>query len=154
MRILLDIPRPVRMRSSECRTRKPRRMASRVWVVLGEEDRRTEEGTRRARRRVTGGEGAGRARGMDDRGSGTEQGCKGTPGNRRHHIQVMTGKRVVTAERNVRGARAAENLPALAAAMPANRVHAILINPRPPPLPLPAYSTGKFSAERYSNGRV
>ncbi|KOC65740.1 hypothetical protein WH47_10202, partial [Habropoda laboriosa] len=32
-RILLDIPRLVRMRSSECRTRKPRRMASRVWVV-------------------------------------------------------------------------------------------------------------------------
>lgn len=105
--------------------------------------------------------GAGRTRGMDDRGSGTEQGCKGTPGNRRHHIQVMTGKRVAATERNARGARAAENLPALAAAMPANRVHAILINPRPPPLPasppLPtrlAYSAGKFSTERYSNGRL
>lgn len=32
-RILLDIPRVVRMRSSECRARKPRRMAPRVWVV-------------------------------------------------------------------------------------------------------------------------
>lgn len=34
-RILLDIPRVVRMRSSECRARKPRRMAPRVWVVCG-----------------------------------------------------------------------------------------------------------------------
>ncbi|KOX80674.1 hypothetical protein WN51_01962 [Melipona quadrifasciata] len=53
MRILLDIPRLVRMRSSECRTRKPRRMASRVWVVRVEEE------------------------GMDDRGSRTELAVKG-----------------------------------------------------------------------------
>lgn len=53
MRILLDIPRLVRMRSSECRTRKPRRMASRVWVVRIEEE------------------------GMDDRGSETERAVKG-----------------------------------------------------------------------------
>lgn len=53
MRILLDIPRLVRMRSSECRTRKPCRMASRVWVVRIEEE------------------------GMDDRGSETERAVKG-----------------------------------------------------------------------------
>lgn len=53
MRISLDIPRLVRMRSSECRTRKPRRMASRVWVVRIEEE------------------------GMDDRGSETERAVKG-----------------------------------------------------------------------------
>ncbi|TGZ50149.1 hypothetical protein DBV15_03618 [Temnothorax longispinosus] len=47
-RILLDIPRVVRMRSSECRARKPRRMAPRVWVV------RKGQGLRRGRGRSGG----------------------------------------------------------------------------------------------------
>lgn len=50
-RILLDIPRAVRMRSSECRARKPRRMAPRVWVVRKGQGPRGCRATSRAVRR-------------------------------------------------------------------------------------------------------
>lgn len=52
-RILLDIPRVVRMRSSECRARKPRRMAPRVWVVRkGQEPRGCRATSRVVRRGI------------------------------------------------------------------------------------------------------
>ncbi|CAD1470376.1 unnamed protein product [Heterotrigona itama] len=109
MRILLDIPRLVRMRSSECRTRKPRRMASRVWVVRVEEE------------------------GMDDRGSGTEQAVKGHWAQAGYIGDGEEGHVDGEEERmgrRVGGAMPWKIYPPLAAAMPLNRIHAILINRR------------------------
>lgn len=120
MRILLDIPRLVRMRSSECRTRKPRRMASRVWVVrVGE-------------------------KGMHDRGSGTEQAVKGRWLYQRDTADGEEGR--VDGEERMgrrvsRWCHAVENLPTVAAAMPLNRIHAILINRRRRVGPLARAST-------------
>ncbi|KAK1136982.1 hypothetical protein K0M31_001510 [Melipona bicolor] len=111
MRILLDIPRLVRMRSSECRTRKPRRMASRVWVVRVEEE------------------------GMDDRGSRTELAVKGRWVPAGYIGDGEEGHVDGEERRNEWGyanwwCHAVENLPTVAAAMPLNRIRAILINRR------------------------
>lgn len=111
-RILLDIPRAVRMRSSECRARKPRRMAPRVWVVRKGQGPRGCRATRAVRRGI-------RRNEQEERDGERMRRCV--------HVCVCTCMR-----KRERDGRIVENLPTAAAAMPPNRVRAILINRRRP----------------------